>query len=67
MEKEQLKEFLQILWCAMNCATDNDSQMKIMGIIEKYGGNSSPKWLSYIDKKQDIFKTSLKEMEELLK
>jgi hypothetical protein len=67
MNKTQTKEFLQAMWCALNCATTNEEVMKIMNLAEKYGGSAMPKWQSYITKKQGIFETSLKEMEQLLK
>lgn len=67
MTKEQLKEFLQNMWCALNCATTNNEQMKIMGLMETYGGSAMPKWRKYVEEKKNIFKESLKEMEKLIK
>lgn len=67
MNREQLQEFLQNMWCALNCATTNDEQFEIMTLMEKHGGKGLPKWQSYVEKKQDIFKESMKEMDKLLK
>lgn len=64
MDKEQFKEFRQNLWCALNCATSNEEQFKIMELIGQHLGME--KWREYCDSKKDIFRTSMQEMKRLL-
>lgn len=66
MEKEQLKEFLGNMWCALNCANTNGKVMEIMNLMDKFGGNSTLVWQDYTRKKKDMFRTSIKRMKYLL-
>lgn len=67
MTNKQTKEFLQAIWCALNCATSNDEQIKIMDLMEKYGGSAMKKWSKYGNLSRSPLNSALKEMKDILK
>lgn len=68
MNKKQQKEFLQAMWCALNCAMTNKEMCQIMNLMQKYGGSAMQKWTEYLSKsKQSIFEQALRDINRLLK
>lgn len=67
MTKKQQGELLQALWCAINLAHTNEEHIKIMNLLEKYGGSFRGKWQQYMKAKgKSTLEIVLKDIKKIL-